>query len=119
VPQLGDVGTASAASRDGNFDALIAVLDPDVGLRADGGLTGPSQRIRGAETVASQALLWSRVDLTMRRAPINGTAGVVAFRRGQPFSITAITIRDGKIVEIDFLTDPRRIAQLDFTEVRE
>src|SRR4029453_13715361 len=60
-----------AAAREGNFDALVAVLDPDVVLRADGGLTGLSQHIRGAETVASQALLWSRVDLTTRRALLN------------------------------------------------
>ena len=67
-----------AAAREGDFDALVAVLDPDVVLRADGGLTGLSQHIRGAETVASQALLWSRVDLTMRRALINGAAGIVS-----------------------------------------
>src|SRR5438094_8225177 len=66
-----------AAARDGDFDALVAVLDPDVVLRADGGLTGLSRHVRGAETVASQALLWSRVDLTMRRALVNGAAGMV------------------------------------------
>ena len=105
------------AARDGDFDALVAVLDPDVVLRADGGLTGLSQHVQGAETVARQALLWSRVDLTMRRALINGAAGVVTFLHGQPFSIAAVTIRNGKIVEIDFLTDPERIAQLDLTEL--
>src|SRR5215217_7225206 len=81
-----------AAAREGDFDALVAVLDPDVALRADGGLTGLSQHIRGAETVASQALLWSRVDLTMRRALINGAAGMVSFLHGRPFSIAAVTI---------------------------
>ena len=106
-----------AAARDGDFDALVAVLDPDVVLRADGGLTGLSQHVRGAETVARQALLWSRVDLTMRRALINGAAGVVTFLHGQPFSIAAVTIRNGKIVEIDFLADPERMAQLDLTEL--
>ncbi len=106
-----------AAAREGDFDALVAVLDPDVVLRADGGLTGLSQHVQGAETVARQALLWSRVDLTMRRALINGAAGVVTFLHGQPFSIAAVTIRNGKIVEIDFLTDPERIAQLDLTEL--
>jgi RNA polymerase sigma factor (sigma-70 family) len=104
-----------AAAREGDFDALVAVLDPDVVLRADGGLTGLSRHVRGAETVASQALLWSRVDLTMRRALINGAAGMVTFLHGQPFSIAAVTIKNGKIVEIDFLTDPERIAQLDLT----
>jgi hypothetical protein len=106
-----------AAAREGNFDALVAVLDPDVVLRADGGLTGISQHIRGAETVASQALLWSRVDLTMRRALVNGAAGMVSFLHGRPFSIAAITVKNGKIAEIDFLADPQRIAQLDLTEL--
>jgi RNA polymerase sigma factor (sigma-70 family) len=104
-----------AAARKGDFDALIAVLDPDVVLRADGGLTGLSRRVQGAETVAGQALLWSRVDLTMRRALVNGAAGMVAFLPGQPFSICAVTIKDGKIVELDFLADPERIARLDLT----
>jgi RNA polymerase sigma factor (sigma-70 family) len=108
-----------AAAREGDFDALVAVLDPDVELRADGGFTGLSQHLRGAETVASQALLWSRVDLTMRRALINGAAGMVSFLHGRPFSIAAITIKNGKIVEIDFLADPERIAQLDLTELHD
>jgi RNA polymerase sigma-70 factor, ECF subfamily len=108
-----------AAAREGNFDALIAVLDPDVVLRADGGPTGISQHIRGAETVASQALLWSRVDLTMRRALINGAAGMVSFLHGRPFSIAAITVKNGKIAEIDFLADPERLAQLDLTQLGE
>src|SRR5438445_6113038 len=73
-----------AAAREGDFDKLVAVLDPDVVLRADFGLTGLSQHIQGAETVAGQALLWSRVDLTMRRVLINGAAGLVTFLRGQP-----------------------------------
>ncbi len=104
-----------AAARDGDFDALLAVLDPDVVLRADGGPTGLSRHVQGAESVASQALLWSRVDLTMRRALINGAAGMVTFLHGQPFSIAAVTIKNGKIVEIDFLADPERIARLDLT----
>jgi RNA polymerase sigma-70 factor, ECF subfamily len=102
-----------AAARKGEFNGLVAVLDPDVELRADGGVTGISQHIRGAETVASQALLWSRVDLTMRRALINGAAGIVALLHGRPFSIAAVTVKTGKIAEIDFLTDPERLAQLD------
>jgi RNA polymerase sigma factor (sigma-70 family) len=104
-----------AAAREGDFDALVAVLDPDVVLRADGGLTGLSEHLRGAETVARQAQLWSRVDLTTRLVLVNGAAGAVAFLHGQPFSIAAVTIKNGKIVEIDFLTDPERIAQLDLT----
>jgi RNA polymerase sigma factor (sigma-70 family) len=108
-----------AAARDGDFDALVAVLDPDVVLRADGGLTGLSRHVQGAETVARQALMWSRVDLTMRRALINGAAGMVAFLHGEPFSIAAVTVRNGKIVELDFLADPERIARLDLTVLRD
>src|SRR5262249_31169119 len=104
-----------AAARGGDFDALVAVLDPDRLLRSDGGALGLSQHIRGAKTVASQALFWARVDLTMQRALINGAAGMVTFLRGQPFSIAAVTIRNRKIVEIDFLVDPERIARLDLT----
>jgi RNA polymerase sigma-70 factor (ECF subfamily) len=103
-----------AAARDGDFDALVTILDSDVVLRADGGrLSGLSQHVQGAENVAGQALLWSRVDLTMRRALINGAPGIVTFLHGRPFSIGALTVKNGKIVEIDFLADPERIARLD------
>jgi RNA polymerase sigma-70 factor (ECF subfamily) len=107
-----------AAARKGDFDELVAVLDPDVVLRVDGGrLSGLTKHVRGAETVARQALLWSRVDLTMRRVLVNGAAGVVSFLHGQPFSIAAGTFRNGKVVELDFLVDPERIAQLDLAEL--
>ena len=102
-----------AAARDGDFDALVAVLDPDVELRADGGLEGITQHIRGAETVASQALAFRRFDLTMRRALVNGAAGMVSFRDGVPFSLCALTIKDGRIARMNFLTDPERLAALD------
>jgi RNA polymerase sigma-70 factor, ECF subfamily len=104
-----------AAARDGDFARLVAVLDPDVVLRADGGLTGLSRHVQGAETVASQAIMFSQVDLTMRRALINGAAGMVSLRDGQPFSVAAVTVRDGRIVEIDILADPARLAGLDLT----
>jgi RNA polymerase sigma-70 factor (ECF subfamily) len=102
-----------AAARDGDFDALVAVLDPDVVLRADGGTTGLSHRSQGAETVARQAAMWSRADLTVRRALINGAAGLVSLRDGKPFSVGAFTIRGGRIVELDFLVDPERVARLE------
>jgi RNA polymerase sigma factor (sigma-70 family) len=106
-----------AASRDGDFDALVAVLDPDVVLRADLGPlpTGGSQEVRGAAAVASQARAYSRLGLLTRPALINGAAGVVSTRDGEPFSIGGITIRNGKIVEIDILADPARLRQLDLT----
>jgi RNA polymerase sigma-70 factor (ECF subfamily) len=107
------VGAFLTAAREGDFEALVAVLDPDVVLRADGGLTGPSHHVQGARKVAGQALFWSREDLTIRRALVNGAAGAVSFRDGRPFSVGAFTIANGKIVEIDFLVDPERIARLD------
>jgi len=108
-----------AAARDGDFDALVAVLDPDVVLRADGGPAGPSREVRGAETVAGQALMWSGVDLRMQRALINGAAGLVAIRDGRPFSVSAVAVSSGRIVEIDILGDPERLAQLDLRVLRD
>src|SRR5579884_2121257 len=96
-----------AAAHGGDFDGLLAVLDPDVVLRADGGRVSELTRhIRGAEPVASQASMWSRVELTPRRALVNGTPGFVNLRDGQPFSVAAVTISGGRIVEIDILADP-------------
>ena len=105
-----------AAARGGDFDALVAVLDPDIVLRSDGGAAaGLSQYVRGAKAVAGQAMMWARVDLTMRRALINGAAGMVTYLRGQPFAICAVTVKNGRLAEIDFLADPERIGQLDLT----
>src|SRR5579884_4164843 len=104
-----------AAAREGDFDALVAVLDPDVVLRADGGgVPELSRHVRGAAAVAGQALYWTKqVDVVMRRTLVNGAPGVVSVQDGKPFSVGAFTVRDGKIVEIDFLADPERIARLD------
>jgi RNA polymerase sigma-70 factor (ECF subfamily) len=103
-----------AAARRGDFDALVAVLDPDVVLRADQGVTADGAReVRGAEIVAGHALVWSRVALTTRRVLVNGAAGLIATRDGQPFSLGAFTVRGGRIVEIDILADPERLSRLD------
>jgi RNA polymerase sigma-70 factor (ECF subfamily) len=106
-----------AAARDGDFDALVATLDPDVVLRADGGgaLAGASAEVRGAVEVARRAALWSRVDLTMHEALVNGAAGVVATRNGVVFSVASIIVRAGRITEMDLLADPERLATLDLT----
>jgi RNA polymerase sigma-70 factor (ECF subfamily) len=101
-----------AAAREGDFDALVAVLDPDVVLHADFG-GGVTQRLRGAEAVASQAQTYSRLGLVIHPALINGAVGAVTTRDGRPFSVGAFTVRDGKIVELDFLSDPERLATLD------
>ena len=108
-----------AAARDGDFDALVAVLDPDVVLRADGGLTGLSRRVQGAEAVAGQATMWARAGLTIKRALVNGAAGLVSERHAKPFSVGAFTIKDGRIVECDFLVDPERLARLDLEVLRD
>jgi ketosteroid isomerase-like protein len=104
-----------AAARDGDFNRLVAVLDPDVVLRADGGaaLAGASIEVRGAAEVAKRALIWSRVDLVQHWALVNGAAGLVATRDGVPFSVTSVIVREGKIVEMDILADPDRLARLD------
>jgi RNA polymerase sigma factor (sigma-70 family) len=104
-----------AAARDGDFDALVAVLDPDVVLRADmgAGPAGGSREVRGAEAVAGQAVTYSRLGLVVRRALVNGAAGIVSTRDGRPFSVGGITVRGGRIVEIDILADPARLARLD------
>jgi RNA polymerase sigma-70 factor (ECF subfamily) len=104
-----------AASREGDFDRLVAVLDPDVVLRADFGAAGESRFVRGARAVAGQALFYSRLGLDLRPVLINGAVGAVAFRNGEPFSLGAVTVRGGKIVELDFLADPERLRELDLT----
>jgi RNA polymerase sigma-70 factor (ECF subfamily) len=105
-----------AASQDGDFEALLKVLDPDVVLRADPGpLAGGSREVRGAENVAGQALGFSRVGLVFKPALINGTAGLVSMRGDQPFSIGGVTVRDRRIVAIDILADPERLRRVDLT----
>jgi RNA polymerase sigma-70 factor (ECF subfamily) len=106
-----------AAAREGDFDALVAVLHPDVVVRADFGAvpTTVAREARGAVEVASQALLYTRMGLEARPALINGVAGAVSTRNGKAFSVGAFTIRGGKIVAIDILADPARVRQLDLT----
>ncbi len=110
-----------AAARDGDFAALVAVLDPDVLLRSDGGALRPVASIvaRGAETVASRALTFARLSPFVRPALVNGAAGVVVAPGGRPFSVMGFTIRRGRIVEIDALTDPQRLRRLDLAVLDE
>jgi hypothetical protein len=90
------------------------VLDPDVVLRADFG-GGVTREVRGVEAVASQARAYSRLGLLIHPALINGAVGAVTTRDGRPFSVGGATVRDGKIVELDFLSDSERLVQLDLT----
>ena len=102
-----------AAARDGDLDRLVAVLDPDVVLRADLGPVGGSREVRGAAAVAGQAVTYSRLGLVMQPALINGAAGAVSTRDGEPYSVGGFTVSGGKIVEIDILADPERLRRLD------
>jgi RNA polymerase sigma-70 factor, ECF subfamily len=103
-----------AAARDGDFDRLVAALDPDVVLRADFGAAG-SREVRGAAAVASQAVFYSQLGLVIKPALINGAVGLVTTRDGRPFSVGGFTVRHGRIVEIDFLADAARLRELDLT----
>jgi RNA polymerase sigma factor (sigma-70 family) len=102
-----------AASREGDFEALLAVLDEDVVLRADYGDAGASRLIRGARAVAGGALAFSRFAPFARPALVNGAAGLVTVGEGRPISVMGFTIVRGKIAEIDVLADPERLQRLD------
>jgi RNA polymerase sigma factor (sigma-70 family) len=102
-----------AAAREGDFEGLLKVLDPDVVLRADRGAIGGSRVVRGAANVARQAQAFSRLDIDVRPALVNGAVGTVTLRDGQPFAIAGFTIRNRRIVEMDVFADPERLSQLD------
>src|SRR6266545_2900724 len=105
-----------AAARGGDFDALLALLDPDIVVRADlGGVPpGASREVRGARAVAEQALTFSRRAQFVQKALVNGAAGIVSWLPGgRPFAVMGFTVRRAKIVEIDILADPARLRQLD------
>jgi RNA polymerase sigma factor (sigma-70 family) len=104
-----------AAARNGDFEALLEVLDPDVVLRADLGLPMGPRETRGAVAVVDQAATFSRLGLVMQPALVNGAAGIVSTRNGEPFSLGGVTIRGRKIVAIDILADPVRLRQIDLT----
>jgi RNA polymerase sigma-70 factor (ECF subfamily) len=105
-----------AAAREGDFEALLEVLDPDVVLRVDfGSLAAGSREVRGAAAVARQASGYSRLGLVVQPALVNGVAGAVSTRDGEPFSIGGIIVTGGRIVEIDILADPERLRRLDLT----
>ena len=102
------------AARDGDFQGLVAVLDPEVILRGDAGASAPTRsiEIRGAENVARRAQSFSRVGLLRFPVLVNGAPGLVCTLEGKPFSVMAFTVSGGKISEIDVLSDPERLSQL-------
>jgi RNA polymerase sigma-70 factor (ECF subfamily) len=107
------VGAFLAAARAGDFDALVAVLDPDVVLRADTGpgFTEPTY-LRGAAKVAGQALAFSSRAGSVRPALVNAAAGLVVAAGGRPIAVMGFTVAHDRIVDIDILADPARLRQL-------
>jgi RNA polymerase sigma factor (sigma-70 family) len=109
-----------AAAREGDFERLLAVLDPDVVARSDGGESRPGMAslVRGAHEVAGQAMSFRRFAETATRVLVNGAPGGVAWAPdGTPFAVLAFTVRGGRIVAIDVLADADRLARLDLTDV--
>jgi RNA polymerase sigma-70 factor (ECF subfamily) len=106
-----------AAARKGDFESLVAVLDPDIVLRADAGArTGMSRLVRGARAVASQAATCSRSGLSSQLVLVNGSLGFVSRRPdGHVFSVMGLTIAGGKILEMNILADPDRLGRLDLS----
>src|SRR5438034_1604942 len=113
------VDAFQAAVRDGDFERLVAVLDPEIVLRADGGaLAGASRIVRGAQAVAAQASTFSRLGLSNQFVLVNGNVGLVSRRSdGRLFSVLGFTIAGGKVVEIDILADPERLGRLDLSAI--
>jgi RNA polymerase sigma-70 factor (ECF subfamily) len=109
-----------AAARAGDFERLLSVLDPEIVLRSDGGTARPglSSLLSGARAVAAQAMGFRRFDETSTRIRVNGIPGGVAWAPdGSPFAVLALTVRGGRIVEIDVLADPDRLGRLDLSVV--
>jgi RNA polymerase sigma-70 factor (ECF subfamily) len=104
-----------AAAREGDFDALVEVLHPEVVLRADGGAARPSANhvIRGAAEVASRAMTFAKLSPFVRPVLVNGVAGVLVAPEDKPFSVMAFTVIGGRVAAIDALADPVRLARLE------
>jgi RNA polymerase sigma factor (sigma-70 family) len=105
-----------AAAREGDFEGLVAVLDPDVVVRADMG--DGIEEVRGGEIVARRASYAARLSGQARAALVNGGPGWISTRDGALFAIASLTIRDGRITEMDILADPARLALLDLDALR-
>jgi RNA polymerase sigma-70 factor (ECF subfamily) len=103
-----------AAARGGDFESLVAVLHPDVMLRADFGSKRPRapREFHGAEVVAQQARSWSIPAARVHPALVNGAAGVVITVHGRAFSLMGFTVAGGKIVAIDAIADPERVGRV-------
>jgi len=104
-----------AAAREGDFDRLVNVLHPDVVLRADFGPDREATEIHGADAVIAQARNFAAMGARGHIVRVNGGIGTVAFLDGKLFSVGAMRVREGRIVEVDFLSDPARLAALDLS----
>jgi RNA polymerase sigma-70 factor (ECF subfamily) len=116
VAQHAVVDAFFAAGRAGDFDRLVAVLDPDVSLRGDFG-PGGQRTVRGASAVAGLARGYADPAREVRPAVVNGAAGAVIFVAGEPTAIMGLVVRGGRIAAIDVLADPERIARIDVSAV--
>ena len=108
-----------AAARGGDFDSLLAVLDPDVVMRVDAGalaVPGPRE-IRGARAVADQVKLFAGGASNARSVLVNGGAGFVVIRDGVAVAVAGFTVSAGRVVEMDLLVDPQRLTGLDLSRV--
>jgi RNA polymerase sigma factor (sigma-70 family) len=106
-----------AAARDGDFEALVAVLDPAIVLRADGGaVKGMTRLVRGSQAVVAQAATFSKLGLSNQVVLVNGNIGLMSrLPDGRLFAVLGFTIAGDKVVEIDILADPDRLSRLDLS----
>jgi RNA polymerase sigma-70 factor (ECF subfamily) len=101
-----------AAHREGNFEMLLEVLDPEVVLRVDNGAALPPTVVHGAEAVAREASQFRHLVPFARPVLVNGTAGSLVVREGRPLALGAFTVRGARIVEIDIIADAERLTAL-------
>lgn len=103
-----------AAAREGDFDALVELLDPEVTLRVDAGPGGALARppLVGRDAVLAEARRWTAMAQFGRRAIVNGAAGAVIGRPGRPFAVVGVTVANGRITALDFVVDPAKLARI-------
>ena len=103
-----------AAAREGNFDALLEVLDPEVTLRVDAGPGSPLAQdpVVGRDAVLAEARRWHAMTPFAQPAIVNGAAGAVVGRPGRPFAVVGVTVANGRIIALDFVVDPAKLARI-------
>ena len=106
-----------AAARNGDFDALVAVLHPDIVVREDSG-SGNLVKVRGAHNVASRATTFSPLGLDSRPVLVNGAPGWISTLDGKVFAIAALTVRNGRVATMDILLDPARVARIPASSIQ-